>query len=88
MDLRDVCFPDPDTGYVVGGESFTPLQGGTILRTTDGGKTWTKQEIPVQNTLGSVFFTDARTGTAAGRSTILRTNSGGEPVKRKHRDGS
>lgn len=87
MDLRDACFPDTDTGYVVGGESSIPFQGGTILRTTDGGETWIKQEIPIQNTLTSVFFTDTKTGTAAGYSTILRTFSGGEAVKRKHRRG-
>jgi photosystem II stability/assembly factor-like uncharacterized protein len=87
VDLRDVCYVGSDTAYVVGGESFEPYQEGTILRTTDGGITWTKQEIPIKNTLNRVSFTDNKTGMATGMRTILRTNSGGEPVPRKNRKG-
>lgn len=87
VDLRDVCYAGSDTAYVVGGESFEPYQEGVILRTTDGGITWTKQEIPVKNTLNRVSFTDNKTGMATGMRTILRTNSGGEPVPRKNRNG-
>lgn len=85
VDLRDVCFIGVDTGYAVGGESFPPYQGGTVLRTTDGGLTWTTQEIPVKNSLSSVYFTDTKSGLVTGIGTILRTNSGGEPVPGKKR---
>ncbi len=85
VDLRDVCFINSDTGYVVGGEGLPPYQGGTILRSTNGGKTWTKQEIPIQNPLGSVCFTDGKNGIAGGLRTFLRTNSGGEPVSKRSR---
>jgi photosystem II stability/assembly factor-like uncharacterized protein len=84
-DLNQVFYANSDTGYVVGGESFPPFQGGIILRTTDGGVTWAKQEIPVHNTLGSVYFTDANTGMVSGFQTIMRTSSAGEPVLKKDR---
>jgi photosystem II stability/assembly factor-like uncharacterized protein len=51
---------------------------GTILRTTDGGATWTSQASGTNNPLFGVAFTDANTGTAVGDGgTILRTTDGG-----------
>ena len=51
---------------------------GTILRTTDGGATWTKQFIGTSNDLIGVSFTDANTGTVVGQGgTIMRTTTGG-----------
>jgi photosystem II stability/assembly factor-like uncharacterized protein len=52
----------------------------TIVRTIDGGATWTIQSSATTNVLWGVFITDANTGTAVGeRGTILRTTTGGEP---------
>ena len=52
---------------------------GTILRTDDGGATWTTQSSGTTNDLYAVSFVDANTGTAVGaRGTILRTNTGGQ----------
>src|SRR5713101_8159986 len=46
---------------------------GTILRTTDGGATWSIQSSPTTSTLRGVSFTDANVGTAVGDSgTIVR----------------
>ncbi len=39
---------------------------GTILRTTNGGTTWTSQTSGTTNHLYGVSFTDANTGTAVG----------------------
>ena len=51
---------------------------GTILRTTNGGTTWTSQTSGTTNELWGVSFTDANTGTAVGsEGTILRTTNGG-----------
>jgi len=51
---------------------------GTILRTEDGGATWTPQSSPTTQDLYGVSFVNANTGTAIGRSgTILRTTTGG-----------
>jgi photosystem II stability/assembly factor-like uncharacterized protein len=49
-----------------------------ILRTTDGGATWTPQSSGTTEFLEGVAFTDANTGTVVGSGgTILRTADGG-----------
>ena len=72
--LYGVSFTDANIGMVVG-------DWGTILRTTNGGATWTSQPNPmsgVGNVLTSVSFTDANMGTAVGSGgSILRTTDGG-----------
>src|SRR5215467_9921904 len=69
--LSAAATPDPSTMVAVG-------YGGTILRTTDGGATWTPQFSGTTNILYGVSFVDANTGTAVGgNGTILRTTDGG-----------
>ncbi|MCH8006325.1 MAG: hypothetical protein IH888_08860 [Planctomycetes bacterium] len=71
--LRDVHFPvDDQTGYVVG-------NNGVILKTTNGGATWSDVSDPLNiQTLFSVHFTNNSTGHAVGANvTILRTSNGG-----------
>jgi photosystem II stability/assembly factor-like uncharacterized protein len=52
--------------------------GNTILRTTNGGTTWTEQTNGTLRWLNGVSFTDANIGTAVGwDGTILRTTNGG-----------
>ena len=71
-DLTAVSFRDASNGMVVG-------VGGAILRTTDGGSTWTIQSSGTTNDLYGVSFTDAKTGTVVGSGgTILRTATGRE----------
>jgi photosystem II stability/assembly factor-like uncharacterized protein len=66
-----VSFPGPDTGTLVG-------DGGSILRTTDGGSHWMRQESHTSARLTATCFTDVQTGTAIGDSgIILRTTDGG-----------
>ena len=51
---------------------------GTILRTTNGGTTWTSQTSGTTNCLNGVSFTDANTGTAVGMmAQSYRTTNGG-----------
>jgi len=70
-DLRAVAALDVNTVVVVGAS-------GTILRTTDGGVTWTRLGSPTVATLNAVRFSDAKTGIAVGGAgTILRTDDGG-----------
>jgi hypothetical protein len=56
-------------------------EGGIIVRTNNGGATWTSQTNPLSGTLDyftSVSFTDANTGTVVGTGgTIVRTTDGG-----------
>jgi len=52
--------------------------GGTVLRTTDGGTTWTSQAERPAGDLASVFFTDSDGGWAVGGGgNILHTTDGG-----------
>jgi photosystem II stability/assembly factor-like uncharacterized protein len=73
--LLGVSFLNPSTATVVGHDS----QGGLILRTTDGGVTWTRQSTGTNNFLYGVSFVDSNTGWAVGSGgTILHTTTGGE----------
>lgn len=69
--LQGVFFVDDYIGTAIG-------DYGTILRTTDGGLTWKKQNSGVTNFLYSAFFTDANRGHVVGTSgVVLRTTDGG-----------
>gem|GEM_PF-2017256 len=76
VSLYSVFFTDVNTGYVVG-------NGGTILKTVNGGKIWTALSSGTTTPLNSVFFTDANTGYAVGgnsgnfSSIILKTSNAG-----------
>jgi len=70
--LQGLSFSDESNGTVVGNY-------GTIVRTTDGGITWTVQASGTMETLREVSFTDANHGTAVGdNGIILNTIDGGE----------
>jgi photosystem II stability/assembly factor-like uncharacterized protein len=73
--LRSVYFIDSLRGTAVG-------DTGTILRTIDGGTTWTAVAAQVQSNFNSIAFINADTGYIAGgikgaMQTILRTTDGG-----------
>ena len=52
---------------------------GTVLHTTDGGKTWTKQTTGVEKTLFGISFPDAQHGWVVGiDALILHTADGGQ----------
>jgi len=53
--LYSVYFTDSNTGWAVG-------DFGAILKTTDGGTSWTLQSSGTTNDLESVYFTDSNTG--------------------------
>ncbi|MDQ3194518.1 MAG: T9SS type A sorting domain-containing protein [Bacteroidota bacterium] len=51
---------------------------GTILKTTDGGGSWSFQNAGAANNLNGIYFTDLNTGVAVGDTgKILRTTNGG-----------
>jgi hypothetical protein len=57
---------------------FAVGDSGTIIKTTDGGTTWTAHNVPVSMFLTSVYFIDSDTGYAAGANgAILKTTNGG-----------
>jgi photosystem II stability/assembly factor-like uncharacterized protein len=70
--LSGVWFTNPQTGFAVG-------ERGTILRTADGGASWTLQQTAgPRDHLYAVHFTSAETGYVAGElGTIRKTTDGG-----------
>ncbi len=86
--LQDVTFVDDRIGWAVGDR-------GLILRTTDGGATWRRQDAETDALLSGVWFADERVGYVvggqalpAGRScgVLLTTTDGG--VRWRHVDAS
>jgi photosystem II stability/assembly factor-like uncharacterized protein len=74
--LAGVGFADANTATAVGQNQETGV--GAILRTEDGGATWTSQVSGTTNLLLGVAFVDASSGIAVGgQGTILRTVDGG-----------
>lgn len=74
LKLTDVFFVDKRTGWVTG-------EHGTLLKTTDGGDTWTAvlggDPAAPEDPIGRLKFIDATHGWAVkGRSNLLRTTDG------------
>jgi photosystem II stability/assembly factor-like uncharacterized protein len=69
--LYALAFPDDTHGWTVG-------EFGTIMTTTDGGRTWRQQHVPVESTLFGTYFEDSQRGWAVGiDAVILQTTNGG-----------
>lgn len=68
--LKSAFFTSVDTGYIVGGS--------TILRTMDGGRTWSSQVLSegVDQSINTVFFPTKSVGYAAGKIIYKTTNEG------------
>jgi hypothetical protein len=74
-DLLDVSFPSAGVGWVVG-------QGGTVLRSTDGGETWSKVTSPTDEDLVHVTAINAESATVNARSgSTFSTSDGGRSWK-------
>ena len=70
-DLYSVYFTNITTGYATG-------LYGTIIKTVDGGTTWTSETSGTLEDLNSVFFPEANIGYIVGGSgTILKTTDAG-----------
>ena len=64
-------FINDNTGYACG-------DGGTIIKTTDGGNTWAINKTKTKESIRSLSFTDENSGWACGLAgTILKTTNGG-----------
>jgi photosystem II stability/assembly factor-like uncharacterized protein len=84
--LSDVYFIDTNNGYVVGFGWIGGDAGGKILKTTNGGNSWSSQ-LTETDALWGIQFTDLNNGWAVGYSslggsdwagTILKTTDGGQ----------
>lgn len=70
-DLLSVTFPDEQNGWACG-------RWGTVLHSSDGGKTWAPQKTGTDYTLSSIYFVDQKRGWAVGdEGTIIHTTDGG-----------
>ncbi len=75
--LRGVYFVNNKVGYVVGGQEFFPGSA-TIVKTTDGGWTWTVQVAGVDTGLRAIYCIDENNCIACGYAgNILKTTNGG-----------
>lgn len=74
-DFNGTYFVNSKEGFVVGGQDDTVQ---TILKTSDGGTTWSVQRDMNGHWLTSVCFISATTGFAVGKGgTLLKTTNGG-----------
>jgi photosystem II stability/assembly factor-like uncharacterized protein len=67
-------------GYVCGTglDTSSHMPTGLIIKTTDGGSTWTQQNPNTTNILRAIYFSDANSGCACGvGGTVVRTTDGG-----------
>ena len=70
-----ISFPTPEIGYV-SVERF-PTGAARVLKTTDGGKTWSESVVSGSRPLQGIGFTTESTGWASGRGTTSTTTDGG-----------
>jgi photosystem II stability/assembly factor-like uncharacterized protein len=73
--LNDVDFVDANHGWALG-------DGGTIIATTDGGISWTRQRYAPSDGLGALSFSDATHGWAVGGGVLSTTDGGAHWVER------
>lgn len=65
-----------------GGRGFAVGQFGTIVRTDDGGTTWTGVRSGLTSGLDQLRVIDANTFVAGGGCTLLRSDDGGQSIRR------
>ena len=80
-DIRDyngVAFISPKEGWVVGVSALDMESPGYIGHTTNGGSTWEKAEVTINQMLIDVYFFDKKNGWAVGdQGMIVGTSNGG-----------
>jgi photosystem II stability/assembly factor-like uncharacterized protein len=77
-DISGVWFVNRTTGWAVG-------DAGTLLYTSNGGKTWSQQASHTDDDLFDVQFVDEKTGWVVGEhGTVLKTTNAGRTWKGQH----
>ncbi len=75
INIKSIYFKDALNGWAAG---YSMSNNNRMIKTTDGGETWSVQSVPTTNLLYSVFFADNSTGYAVGfGGAILKTLDGG-----------
>lgn len=70
--LRGIFFLDQNRGWAVGSR-------GTLLSTSDSGKTWQKKPQPTQDTIRDIYFSDEENGWLVCERNIYDLRSNDEP---------
>jgi len=73
---RSVFFTDINTGFVAVCNNAN-INLGRILKTTNGGNTWTICPLPVDKHMTTVYFVNSSTGFASGLQYVYRTTNYG-----------
>ena len=79
--IRDASFSDDgQTGWIIGYSQYGRVHfGSTLLKTVDGGRTWSEQEVGLTNINESIHFVDESHGWIVGsRGGIAHSTDGGE----------
>lgn len=78
--LYAIHFINQNVGYVVGGCDGSSCGGvqGVVLKTENGGDTWTLRALPDAGSLRGVAFATPEIGVAVGLGRIVRTVDGGD----------
>ena len=86
QDLREVQFVDRNVGYAVGGSSVVADSLGVILKTTDGGNSWSILPFNPKHRVYSACWIDADTGyiTSIGPTGIWKTTNGGATFEQQN----
>ena len=83
LPIYGLFFVSQSTGFAVGGDDSCTgtgctIDGGFILRTTDGGQNWAKVYTPANKIeLNSVYFVNSSVGFCIGNNVIFKTTNGG-----------
>ena len=78
--FKDVhILPDGQTGWLAGYIQYSRTHSGSaVLRTVDGGRSWTEQEIGISTVVEAIAFIDETTGWLVGtKGVIAKTTDGG-----------
>ena len=70
-DLNAVYFLDSKRGWVAG-------DGGVVLRTRDGGRSWSRQTVETKESINDVYFRNEEDGYLMAATEIFLTEDGGE----------
>jgi photosystem II stability/assembly factor-like uncharacterized protein len=88
--LEDLAFVTPDVGWAVGQVHWDAARKqyvGTIVKTTDRGRTWAPQDAGVDESLRGLSFPDQNQGWAVGANgAIVHTADGGQHWTRQEVD--
>lgn len=78
--FEDIHFVNGSTGWIAlnTAASGTRYHPNPMLATSDGGRTWTRQETPESNGVSAVAFLNPSVGWATAKGGILSTSDGGK----------